>query len=121
MSQIYGIGCDVVELERVAQMMERRERFLEKLFTENERQYFSKYQEPLPSISGHLAAKEALAKALGTGFRKDINWKSIEISHNELGKPLVQIHSDAHPDLQFELSISHSKTVAMAMVVAFSN
>lgn len=116
---ILGIGIDIVEVDRIAQAIERRgDAFISRLFTINEQLRVSDTTPDYAAIhyAGRFAAKEAVVKAFGTGFR-GIDWKDIEIVNDPLGKPVVHLADHIaekfnHPTLL--LSISHSKTTACA-------
>jgi holo-[acyl-carrier protein] synthase len=116
---IKGIGIDIIEIERIAAAIKRRkEAFIERLFTENERlDTRSGTDEYLAThYAGRFAAKEAVTKALGTGFR-GIDWKDIEIVNDELGKPSVILSfkiAERFSNPQLLISISHSKVHACA-------
>jgi holo-[acyl-carrier protein] synthase len=116
---ILGIGIDVIEIERIAKAIERRGNiFISRLFTLNEQQTGNARSQSSLVVyyAGRFAAKEAVVKALGTGFR-DIDWKDIEILNDSLGKPVV--HLEDHVAQKFNnpsllISISHSKNPACA-------
>ena len=91
---IFGIGIDVVEVERVeSSIAEFGERFVSREFTEAERAYCESQKRPAIHYAARFAAKEAVAKALGTGFRNRLNFKDIQVSNNKLGKPYYVISS----------------------------
>jgi holo-[acyl-carrier protein] synthase len=116
---IIGIGTDIVKTARFADM---KPRFVQRVFTSDERAYLSG---KTPSCAaGLFAAKEAVAKALGTGFRGF--WPNdIEIWHDTLGKPRVKLHNQAAITAQKKargryrvfVSISHTDTDALAFAV----
>lgn len=116
---IKGIGTDIIEIERIKKAFERTPHFLGKVFTPNEEIYFQKINFRAESIAGNFAAKEAVSKALGTGFRTFAP-KDIEIVRDALGKPLVQLYNGAEAIKkarnisQIHLSISHCKIYAIA-------
>lgn len=119
---IVGVGVDIIEIYRIKKSLERRETFLTKLFTKNEIEYFESKKFRPEFVAGKFAAKEAVAKALGTGFR-EFDFKDIEIEHNALGKPLVTLRGKAkliaerNGDYNIHISISHSETNAIAYAV----
>lgn len=121
-SVIIGVGTDIIEIKRIEKALKTNPRFKEKLFTESERLYFNKIHNREESIAGSFAAKEAVSKALGTGFRA-FEMKDIEIKRNELGKPYVELQGVAKQlgeklGLEhIQLSISHCKEYAVAFVV----
>ncbi|XZK74860.1 holo-ACP synthase [Clostridium perfringens] len=123
---IIGIGVDIIEIERVRQAIQNNKKFLSKLFTEREIDYFISRNMNSEVIAGNFAAKEAVSKALGTGMR-GFSFKDIEILRNELGKPEVILHSGANlignklvgnnNSLRIHLSISHNNSNAIAYSV----
>lgn len=119
---IVGVGVDIIEIYRIKKSLERRETFLTKLFTKNEIEYFESKKFRPEFVAGKFAAKEAVAKALGTGFR-EFDFKDIEIEHNALGKPLVTLRGKArliaerNGDYNIHISISHSDSNAIAYAV----
>src|SRR6056297_2159802 len=89
-----GIGVDIVEIDRIKEAILKHKRFKERFFTEDEIGYCEEHKEPWSYYAGRFAAKEAVVKALGTGFR-GFNWKDVEIIKDELGKPEVVLHNNA--------------------------
>ena len=118
---VYGIGTDIVEITRIKKAMERQS-FVNKIFSQEERQLFHK-KKPEETAAGFFAAKEAAAKALGTGFSK-FGPKHIEILHDEAGKPYALLHGEAKNTAQnlcinkIHISISHCKDYATAFALA---
>jgi holo-[acyl-carrier protein] synthase len=115
---ILGIGNDIIEIARVRTSVHRyQERFLKRLFTQKEQAYCHRYKDPVPHLAARFAAKEALAKALGHGFGKELSWLDLEILNNEKGRPEVfcspSLTQSLHAPL-FMLSMSHSKDYATA-------
>lgn len=85
---IAGIGTDIVECLRIAQMIERHgELFLTRVYTEREIQYCSSRKAATQHYAGRWAAKEAVLKAMGTGWAKGISWRDIEVRNDEGGAP----------------------------------
>ena len=119
---ILGIGVDIVEIRRIKKIMERNKSFLHKIFNGEEIEYFERRMLRPEYISGSFAAKEAVAKALGTGFR-DFGFKDIIITRNSLGKPEVILMGMAKEialqkgEYIFHLSISHGEDSAIAYAV----
>lgn len=114
---IFGNGVDNVELARIEQAMTRRVRFAEQVLTENEWTKWSNLtssHRKIEFLAGRWAAKEAFAKAYGTGFGKLLSFHDLEVANDELGKPyFVKQPFDG----QVHLSISHSNLEAIAFVV----
>lgn len=113
-----AIGCDIIEIDRIAQVLERHPAsFLKKTFTQNEQDYCLKRNPPERHFAGRFAAKEAVAKALGCGFGKDLSFLDVEIRNDDTGKPFVTLSESAaerfnHPEIL--ISISHAKSYATA-------
>lgn len=120
---IKGIGIDIIEIERIHKALTRNNRFLERIFTEKEIEYFNSKNKNANTIAGFFAAKEAVSKAFGTGL-SGFNWTDIEICKEKSGKPSINLHRKARElakrkgisDLQ--ISISHSKENAVAFAIA---
>ena len=121
---IKGLGNDIVEINRVRQSIERHGmHFINRLFTQREQDYCYRFQDPVPHFAGRFAAKEALVKALGTGFGKQVSWHDIEILADDLGKPIV--HTSPHLQSEFHsphllVSISHGTENATAVALWIS-
>ncbi len=119
---IIGIGTDILEIERISNILSRGDAFLERVFTQKERQYFEEKGSVTQSAAAFWCAKEAVSKALGTGFR-GFGLKDIEVSHNDLGKPVVLLHGNARllgevlGIANIQLSLSHSDIYAIAFCV----
>jgi holo-[acyl-carrier protein] synthase len=119
---IVGVGVDIVEIRRITEAIERNNNFLEKLFTDKEMEYFKSKKMRAEYVAGRFAAKEAVAKALGTGIR-GFGFKDIEIDRNELGKPLVVLKDKArliaeeYGNYNIHVSISHGEDSAVAYAV----
>ena len=87
---IYGIGIDLVQIDRLAALVERwGGRFEARVFTESELSDCSRRRNRVPCLAMRFAAKEAFVKALGLGMRKPVLWHDIEIRGNKLGKPEI--------------------------------
>ena len=118
---IIGIGNDIVEISRIKAIMEKyKDRFLNRVFTSYERDYCQKRKEPAIHFAGRFAAKEAVVKALGTGFRQGITWTDIEIHNESSGKPFVVLSAKLKDQLDSPallVSISHSHAYATAVAI----
>ncbi len=121
---ICGIGVDIVEISRIARAMERQgRRFVQRILRETE------IRDPLTPtyLAGRFAAKEALVKALGTGFAQAIGFQDLEITATPLGAPRVRLLGAASIRLHalggttVHLSISHSQEHAVAMAIIEGN
>lgn len=119
--EILGVGIDILEIERIRQTLERHGvRFLNRLFTEFEQDYCLKHKDPAPHLAGRFCAKEAVVKALGTGFGQEASWKDIEIINDEKGKPNVQLSKWLSQTLPYKgifLSISHCNSHVTAVAI----
>jgi holo-[acyl-carrier protein] synthase len=119
--KILGLGNDIIEIERIRSSLNKhRDHFLNKLFTAKEQAYCSSHQDPALSLAGRFAAKEAIAKALGCGFGKDLSWLDLEILNNDLGMPIVTCSESLDTRFNsphFLISISHCKEYATAVAI----
>lgn len=114
---IKGIGIDLIELDRINQIIKRNERFVQRILTEKERRQLAAYKNEsrqIEFVAGRFAAKEALGKAMGTGIGK-VSFQDIEISRSEHGAPEMKLHGYEH--LKIWVSISHSEQHAIAQVI----
>jgi holo-[acyl-carrier protein] synthase len=119
---VLGLGCDLCDVVRVRGVWERQgERFLEFTFTTGERAYCLGMRDPAPFLAARFAAKEAVAKAFGTGIGAELGWKSIEVYHGERGEPLVRLDAQglallaARGATGVMLTLSHTDTTALAV------
>lgn len=119
---IIGIGTDIIEISRIKQAIERNKNFKQKLFTSQEQNYFKQINDRVESVAGSFAAKEAISKALGTGFR-NFGMEDIEILRDSLGKPNAILLGEAKilgEQLGIEtirVTISHCKQYAVAFAI----
>ena len=89
---IYGVGIDLVQVERIEKLLERwGERFEARVFTEFEKQLCSRRKNRAACLALRFAAKEAFVKALGLGMRKPVLWQDIEVRQDTLGKPEIAL------------------------------
>ena len=116
---IKGLGMDIIEIERVRDAIKRHDKtFINKVFTVEEQHYCERYQDPIPRYAGRFAAKEAVAKALGTGIRDKLNWLDIQILSDNMGKPSVRFSSRCKlKSGEVMISISHSRHYATATAI----
>lgn len=124
-TNILGIGTDIIETLRIAQMIERHgELFIRRVYTDHEIAYCSDKKAATQHYAGRWAAKEAVLKALGTGWVKGISWRDVEIRHKPGGGPLADLHGGAREVLerrgirQMHVSISHCRSHAVAYAIA---
>jgi len=121
---IVGSGIDIVEIERIQHSMDRYEqRFLDRVFTPAEQAYCLRKRKSAESFAARFAAKEAGAKALGTGISHGVNWLEIEVVRAPSGKPDLQFFGRAAQIAarlgvaRAALSLTHTGALAMASVV----
>jgi holo-[acyl-carrier protein] synthase len=119
---IKGLGLDVTELDRIAKVYERHGgRFLDKILTPAEREALPK--QAVPYLAARFAAKEAGAKALGTGFRQGITYRHFQVEADSLGKPVLRLIGPALDRARtlgatrWHLSLTHGRDVAAAVVI----
>ncbi len=125
---LLGIGLDLVEIDRFRSILERSgEKFLERVFTAGERAYCLAAKDPAPSLAARFAAKEAVAKAFGTGIGEAMAMREIEVVRTESGAPEIRLHGTAAATAQARgvtqiwLSLTHTATTAAAQVVIGGN
>lgn len=121
---IVSIGIDIVEVYRIRETLERTPRFGERVFTEAEKSYCeSRGKGAYQSFAGRYAAKEALMKAIRTGWRGEISWNDIEVTNDEFGAPSIAVTGETEKILEklganrIHLSISHTEDHAVAQVI----
>ena len=121
---ILSIGIDIIEVYRIRETIARTPRFVERVFTQNERNYCDgKGAAAAQSFAARFAAKEACLKALQTGWRGKITWQDIEIISGENGVPRLEIRNEAKKILEnlganrVHLSMSHTTDHAIAQVI----
>lgn len=121
---IIGIGIDIVEIDRIADMRQRQgERFHEKIFTPDEVAYCLARKASDQHFAARFAAKEAAMKALGTGWAEGVSFRSIEVVRDADGPPTIRFHQKAaaHAErlgvARAHLSLTHGRDHAVAQVV----
>ncbi len=117
----FGIGTDIVEVERIEKSINRTEKFLEKVFTQREVDYCNSKPNRYERYAGRFCAKEAVSKALGTGIR-NFKLTDMEILNDELGKPIIYFNGqlgNLEKEYEIHLSISHCKDYATATAIIF--
>ena len=120
---IIGLGVDLTDIPRIAATYAQYgERFLKRVFTAGEIAYCMRRRDPVPSLAGRFAAKEAAMKALGTGHSRGVLWKDVEV-FRDYGAPQLRLHGAAASHaarLQVSkslLTITHTDALAMAQVI----
>ena len=121
---LIGTGVDLIEVERIAHSIERYgERFLRRVYTDHEIAYCTGRRASAESFAARFAAKEAGAKALGTGISGGITWNEFEVARNPGGRPVLELRGRAALLAKelgvraISLSLTHTGSLAMATVV----
>ena len=128
---IIGVGQDICDVNRISRVLERfGKRFKNRIFTQNEIVKCEKRLNYADSFARRFAAKEACSKALGTGFRKGVYYKDIEVINLPSGKPTLKLHGGALKMLEnicpndskplVEISLTDDNKLAMAIVIISS-
>ncbi|MEO5335956.1 MAG: holo-ACP synthase [Magnetospirillum sp. WYHS-4] len=125
---ILGVGTDLCDIRRIEKSLDQfGDRFVERLFTEGERARAERKPNPAAAYAQRFAAKEALAKALGTGFRDGVFFKDIEVANHPSGQPFLKLSGGALARLEaltppgwrphIDLSLTDEFPMAHAMVI----
>jgi holo-[acyl-carrier protein] synthase len=123
--RIIGLGLDIIEIPRLASSIARfGNRFLDRLFVAEEREYCDRFREPARCYAARFAAKEAVSKALGTGIGQELGWLDIVIRRLPSGQPTVVLQGAGSETArrlgvtEMHLSLSHSEHYAVAQALA---
>lgn len=116
------VGIDTIEVERIKKSVSK-ERFVERVYSEKESALFLTKKNPYQSMAGNWAAKEAFSKAVRTGVR-NFSMNEVSVLRDELGAPYLELTGCAKEladrlKLDFSVSITHTKELASAVVIAF--
>ena len=120
---IIGIGVDIVQIERVRKLVENYSEFMHQVFTAREIEFCQAKADSASSYAARFAAKEAMMKALSTGWNEKVNWLDIEVINEEQGNPILKIKGRTLKLMkkmgiyQTHLSLSHERDYALAFVV----
>jgi holo-[acyl-carrier protein] synthase len=121
---ILGLGTDITEVARIEAALSRfGGSFLQRILRPSEMAYCRGYQNPAPHIAARFAAKEAIAKAFGTGIGAQLGWQDMEICRKESGEPFVVLHDGgkqlfaARQARQLLISLSHTHNYATAVAI----
>ena len=121
---IFGVGTDIVEIERIRNALERwGERFAERILCAPELSRFKKHKQPAAYLAKRFAAKEAFTKALGTGIKAPANWHGVWVANLPSGKPVLEFTADLKAVLdrkqisQAHLSLADERGMAVATVI----
>ncbi len=121
---ILGIGTDIIEISRINDALQRHgERFLDRIFLVSEIAYCRTFQDPSPSLAARFAAKEAVVKALGTGFGEEVGFHDVEVVKGLKGQPEVRFServSELVKGTKCLLTMSHCREYATATAVLIS-
>ena len=124
---IHGIGIDIVETKRIEKSIrEFGDRFLDRIFTPAERTYCEQMKNSALHYAARFAAKEAVAKAFGTGIGKNLAWTDMEILRNEAGKPFLVLSgvgkefAKENGIVDVPVSLSHGQDYAVANAIALA-
>jgi len=125
--EIVAHGIDLVDCPRIEDMVKRHgERFIDRVFTTAEQKYAQANRNPVEKLAGRFAAKEAILKLLGTGWRGKIAWTDIEIVNNSAGQPEVALAGEVKKIADelgikhISVSITHTANFAIASAVALT-
>lgn len=121
---VIGIGIDIIEIERIKNSIERfGNSFLNKIYTQNELDYCLAKHNKYQHLAARFAAKEAIYKAVATGWEKDATWKSMEITNEPNGLPVVtffgKLKAFLSDDKDIKISISHSDNYVTCVAIIY--
>ena len=125
---ILGIGVDIIDNRRVEKIIKKYgKRFKKRCFSEKEILIYKKKSNQTNFFAKRYAAKEAFAKALGTGLTKGMSWKDIEVDNDNYGKPFIVLHNNALTTFnilskskgKIQLSLSDEKNYSVANVIIY--
>ncbi len=121
---ILGIGIDIIKIKRIKYINKKyKKKFLKKILTKNELIEYKKKKNKIKYLAKKFTSKEAISKALGTGIKKGINFKSFEIYHNKYGKPKIKLFKKAllifkkKKAKNINISITDEKKYAQSIVI----
>jgi holo-[acyl-carrier protein] synthase len=125
--QIIAHGIDLVDFPRIQKMVDSHgDKFLNRIFTEKEQDYASTNKNGIEKLAGRFAAKEAVLKLIGTGWRGKIAWTDIEVTNNSTGQPEINLTGEVKGIADklginhVSVSITHTANFAIASVVALT-
>jgi holo-[acyl-carrier protein] synthase len=125
--ELIAHGIDLVDFPRIEQMIERHgQRFVDRVFTAAEQAYARRHRNAVETYAGRFAAKEAILKLVGTGWRGKIAWTDIEVTNNAAGQPQVSLSGEVKEIAakmkiaQVSVSITHTANFAIASAVALA-
>jgi holo-[acyl-carrier protein] synthase len=113
---IIGIGSDIVDVRRIARVIERHgERFLARIFTDVERAKAERRANRVETYAKRFAAKEACAKALGTGLNQGVFWRDMGVVNLPSGRPTMRLTGGAHARLQALMPAGHEAQIDLTL------
>lgn len=123
---VIGIGIDIIEIDRIKDSVEKfGDRFLNKIYTQKELDYCLKKKYKYQHLAARFAAKEAVYKALATGWNEDVSWQNIEISNEPNGMPIVTLQGKLkkilHKGKDLKISMSHSRDYVACMAIVYKS
>ena len=121
---VFGIGTDLIEIDRIEKSIKKfGNHFINKIFTELEKEYANSKGSPYQHYAARFAAKEAIAKALATRNNKGFNWKDIEVYNEPNGFPCARLFGKVKDilgkDKELKISISHSDNYATCVAIVY--
>jgi holo-[acyl-carrier protein] synthase len=123
---IFGIGIDIIEIDRIKKSVQKfGDLFLNKIYTETELDYCLKKANKYQHLAARFAAKEAISKALATGWSKEFRWKDIEIFNENSGMPNVKLFGNLQKFLEgnksLKITMSHSENYVTCFAIIYAN
>ena len=123
---VFGIGVDIIEIERVQSSVEKYgDQFLNKVYTQTELDYSLSKANKYQHLAARFAAKEAVFKALTTGWNKEVGWQDIERYNEPNGMPLVKLKGELESFLSngksLKISMSHSRDYVVCMAIIYKD
>lgn len=122
---VIGIGIDIIEIERIQESIENfQDKFLNKIFTENEIKYCTGKKNQYQHFAARFAAKEAIIKALSSVREEGVKWKDMEIYNQPSGMPKVKLHNDLKSYVEdgrdLKITMSHSKNYVTCFAILYN-
>jgi holo-[acyl-carrier protein] synthase len=123
---VIGIGIDIIEIERIKESVDRfGDIFLNKIYTQTELDYCLKKINKYQHLAARFAAKEAVYKALSTGWDKELSWQNIEIYNEPNGMPIVKLKGSLESfltkDKSLKISMSHSRDYVACVAIIYKS
>ncbi len=121
---VFGIGIDIIEIDRIKESVDKYgNSFLNKIYTPTELEYCLNKANKYQHLAARFAAKEAVFKALSTGWNKEVGWKDIEIYNEPNGMPLVKLKGEVQSFLSngksLKISMSHSRDYVTCVAIIY--